>query len=415
MRGVGPASGEEMKKVLTVFGTRPEAIKMAPLVKALADEAGVESKVCVTAQHRQMLDQVLELFEIVPDFDLNLMREGQTLGDLTSGILQSIGAIYDDWQPDAILVHGDTTTTLGASLAAFYRYIPVGHVEAGLRTGNVWSPWPEELNRRVTDAVSSWLFAPTEQAKHNLFAEGAPASQVVLTGNTVIDALVQVKNKLERDEGLADSIASRYPFLDPSRRLILVTGHRRESFGEPFKNFCEALRQIAQKYDDVQLVYPVHLNPNVRTPVNAVLSDMPNVHLIEPQDYLPFVYLMSKAYLIITDSGGIQEEAPALGKPVLVTRETTERPEAVRAGTARLVGTHTERIVSEVRCLLDDRGQYVAMAHANNPYGDGHASERIVDAMLSIPATIAPMGHTAAQPMMLHNAISSGLQALRSA
>jgi len=263
MRGVGPASGEEMKKVLTVFGTRPEAIKMAPLVKALADEAGVESKVCVTAQHRQMLDQVLELFEIVPDFDLNLMREGQTLGDLTSGILQSIGAIYDDWQPDAILVHGDTTTTLGASLAAFYRYIPVGHVEAGLRTGNVWSPWPEELNRRVTDAVSSWLFAPTEQAKHNLFSEGAPASQVVLTGNTVIDALVQVKNKLERDEALADSIAARYPFLDPSRRLILVTGHRRESFGEPFRNFCEALRQIARKYDDVQLVYPVHLNRNV--------------------------------------------------------------------------------------------------------------------------------------------------------
>ena len=261
-----------MKKVLTVFGTRPEAIKMAPLVKALADEEDIDAKVCVTAQHRQMLDQVLELFEIVPDFDLNLMREGQTLGDLTSGILQSIGTVYDAWQPDIVLVHGDTTTTLAASLAAFYRYIPVGHVEAGLRTGNVWSPWPEELNRRVTDAVSSWLFAPTEQAKHNLFCEGAPAAHVVLTGNTVIDALLQVKRKLDVDVALTGSIAARYPFLDASRRLILVTGHRRESFGEPFKHFCEALRQIALRYDDVQLVYPVHLNPNVRTPVNAVLS-----------------------------------------------------------------------------------------------------------------------------------------------
>lgn len=406
-----------MKKVLTVFGTRPEAIKMAPLVKALADEEEVEARVCVTAQHRQMLDQVLQLFDIVPDYDLDLMREGQTLGDLTSGILQSIGTVYDDWQPDAVLVHGDTTTTLAASLAAFYRYIPVGHVEAGLRTGNVWSPWPEELNRRVTDAVSSWLFAPTEQAKHNLFSEGAPGSQVVLTGNTVIDALLQVKRKLDHDASLAGSIAARYPFLDPSRRLILVTGHRRESFGEPFKHFCEALRQIALSHDDVQLVYPVHLNPNVRTPVNAILSDQPNVHLIDPQDYLPFVYLMSKAYLIITDSGGIQEEAPALGKPVLVTRETTERPEAVRAGTARLVGTDTDRIVSEVRGLLDDRSQYVAMAHANNPYGDGHASERIVDALLTVPATFSTMSLAAPVPaaMPLHNAIASGLHALRSA
>ena len=404
-----------MKKVLTVFGTRPEAIKMAPLVQALADEEGICAKVCVTAQHRQMLDQVLDLFEIVPDYDLDLMREGQSLGDLTSGILQSIGTVYDDWQPDAVLVHGDTTTTLAASLAAFYRYIPVGHVEAGLRTGNVWSPWPEELNRRVTDAVSSWLFAPTEQAKHNLFSEGAPASQVMLTGNTVIDALVQVKRKLDNDTELADTIAARYPYLDASRRLILITGHRRESFGDPFKHFCEALRQIALRYDDVQLVYPVHLNPNVRAPVNAVLSDQPNVHLIEPQDYLPFVYLMSKAYLIITDSGGIQEEAPALGKPVLVTRETTERPEAVRAGVARLVGTHTERIVSEVRQLLDDRSQYAAMAHANNPYGDGHASERIVDALTSVPALVGSMNHATPHPLPLHNAIASGLHALRSA
>ena len=404
-----------MKKVLTVFGTRPEAIKMAPLVKALADEEGVDAKVCVTAQHRQMLDQVLQLFQIVPDYDLDLMREGQTLGDLTSGILQSIGSVYDDYQPDAVLVHGDTTTTLAASLAAFYRYVPVGHVEAGLRTGNVWSPWPEELNRRVTDAVSSWLFAPTEQAKHNLFSEGAPGSQVVLTGNTVIDALVQVKRRLDHDTALSDSMAARYPFLDPSRRLILITGHRRESFGDPFKHFCEALRQIAHEYDDVQLVYPVHLNPNVRAPVGAALRDQPNVHLIDPQDYLPFVYLMSKAYLIITDSGGIQEEAPALGKPVLVTRETTERPEAVRAGTARLVGTNTERIVFEVSRLLDDRGQYVAMAHANNPYGDGHASERIVHALMTLPASCPAMNAAVPQPLPLHNAIASGLQALRSA
>ena len=404
-----------MKKVLTVFGTRPEAIKMAPLVKALADEEGVDAKVCVTAQHRQMLDQVLQLFQIVPDYDLDLMREGQTLGDLTSGILQSIGSVYDDYQPDAVLVHGDTTTTLAASLAAFYRYVPVGHVEAGLRTGNVWSPWPEELNRRVTDAVSSWLFAPTEQAKHNLFSEGAPGSQVVLTGNTVIDALVQVKRRLDHDTALSDSIAARYPFLDPSRRLILITGHRRESFGDPFKHFCEALRQIAHEYDDVQLVYPVHLNPNVRAPVGAALRDQPNVHLIDPQDYLPFVYLMSKAYLIITDSGGIQEEAPALGKPVLVTRETTERPEAVRAGTARLVGTNTERIVFEVSRLLDDRGQYVTMAHANNPYGDGHASERIVHALMTLPASCPAMNAAVPQPLPLHNAIASGLQALRSA
>ncbi len=404
-----------MKKVLTVFGTRPEAIKMAPVVKALADDEGIDAKVCVTAQHRQMLDQVLDLFDIKPDYDLNLMREGQTLGDLTSGILQSIGTVFDDWRPDAVLVHGDTTTTLAASLAAFYRYIPVGHVEAGLRTGNVWSPWPEELNRRVTDAVSSWLFAPTEQSKHNLFSEGAPASHVVLTGNTVIDALLQVTRKLGYDTALRDSVGARYPFLDPSRRLILVTGHRRESFGEPFQNVCQALRQIALKYDDVQLVYPVHLNPNVRTPVNAVLRDLPNVHLIDPQDYLPFVYLMTKAYLIITDSGGIQEEAPALGKPVLVTRETTERPEAVRAGTARLVGTNTERIVSAVRGLLDDRAEYVAMAHANNPYGDGHAAERIVDALTTIPAEMSSIAQSVPQPMLMHNAIASGLQALRSA
>jgi UDP-N-acetylglucosamine 2-epimerase len=404
-----------MKKVLTVFGTRPEAIKMAPVVRVLAAQCGIEAKVCVTAQHRQMLDQVLQLFGIVPDFDLNLMRDGQTLGNLTSDILQSIGAIYDEWKPDVVLVHGDTTTTLAASLAAFYRYIPVGHVEAGLRTGNIWSPWPEELNRRVTDAVASWLFAPTEHAKHNLFSEGAPASHVVMTGNTVIDALLQIKDQLEVDRTLVERVASRYPFLDPARRLVLVTGHRRESFGDPFRHLCEALRQIALKYDDVQLVYPVHLNPKVQEPVRAILDGIPNIFLIEPQDYLPFVFLMSRAYLIITDSGGIQEEAPALGKPVLVTRETTERPEAVQAGTARLVGTHTERVIAEVSDLLDDRTQYDAMAHAANPYGDGHASEKIVDALLSLPARPSPVQFAMSAHTPPPNPIALGLHALRSA
>ena len=404
-----------MKRILTVFGTRPEAIKMAPLVRALGAHAGVESKVCVTAQHRQMLDQVLSLFDIEPDFDLDLMRSNQTLTDLTTGILQGLNTVYEQWQPDIVLVHGDTTTTLATSLAAFYRYIPIGHVEAGLRTGNIRSPWPEELNRRVTDAVASWHFAPTEQAKHNLFSEGVPPAGVILTGNTVIDALLQVKHKLDNDPVLSASIASRYPFLDPTRRLILVTGHRRENFGEPFKEMCRALRDIALRNDDVQLVYPVHLNPNVQAPVNAILDGIENVHLIAPQDYLPFVYLMSRAYLIITDSGGIQEEAPALGKPVLVTRDTTERPEAVQAGTARLVGTQAERIIAEVGALLDSPNAYHAMAHATNPYGDGHASEKIVQALLGgQPITVPTVQADAWMPLTLRSAVTAGLDALRS-
>ncbi|QCX51166.1 non-hydrolyzing UDP-N-acetylglucosamine 2-epimerase [Ralstonia pseudosolanacearum] len=372
-----------MKKILTVFGTRPEAIKMAPLVQALQAEPGIVSSVCVSAQHREMLDQVLQLFDIVPEFDLNVMRSGQTLSDVTSAVLDGINGVLDAYAPDAVLVHGDTTTTLAASLAAFYRRIPVGHVEAGLRTGNVWSPWPEELNRRVTDAVSTWHFAPTAESRQNLLDEGVEPQRVTLTGNTVIDALLTVKYRLDSDPALAAGVASAYPFLDPGRRLILVTGHRRENFGEPFERFCVALRLLAARHPDVQIVYPVHLNPNVQQPVRAILSGHDNVHLIDPQDYLPFVYLMDRAYLIVTDSGGIQEEAPALGKPVLVTRETTERPEAVASGTARLVGTDTARIVREVETLLDDSAAYLRMAHAHNPYGDGQACRRIVEALMT--------------------------------
>ncbi|CBJ40136.1 UDP-N-acetylglucosamine 2-epimerase (UDP-GlcNAc-2-epimerase) (plasmid) [Ralstonia solanacearum CMR15] len=389
-----------MKKILTVFGTRPEAIKMAPLVQALQAEQGIASSVCVSAQHREMLDQVLQLFDIVPEFDLNVMRSGQTLSDVTSSVLDGINGVLDAYAPDAVLVHGDTTTTLAASLAAFYRRIPVGHVEAGLRTGNVWSPWPEELNRRVTDAVATWHFAPTAESRQNLLDEGVEPQCVTLTGNTVIDALLTVKYRLDSNPALAAGVASAYPFLDPGRRLILVTGHRRENFGEPFERFCVALRLLAARHPDVQIVYPVHLNPNVQQPVRAILSGHDNVHLIDPQDYLPFVYLMDRAYLIVTDSGGIQEEAPALGKPVLVTRETTERPEAVASGTARLVGTDTARIVREVETLLDDSAAYLRMAHAHNPYGDGQACRRIVEALMT--ALSAPAQDVQRGPRLVH-------------
>lgn len=380
-----------MQRVLTVFGTRPEAIKMAPLIQALKRHGTFDVAVCVTAQHRQMLDQVLSLFDITPDFDLNLMHENQSLSDLTSGILNNIGAVFDVARPDIVLVHGDTTTTLATSLAAFYRRIPIGHVEAGLRTGNIRSPWPEELNRRMTDAMATWYFAPTENARQNLYNEGISPQQVTLTGNTVIDALQQTLGKLEANRELAIQTAAHFPFLDPARRQILVTGHRRENSGKPLEQVCRALRELAQKRQDIQLVYPMHLNPNVRKPVLSILGDLPNVSLIGPQEYLPFVYLMSRAYLIVTDSGGIQEEAPALGKPVLVTRDTTERPEALQAGTARLVGTDRNRIVTQIEQLLDSRAHYDAMAHAENPYGDGHASERIVAALEDLPASCSTM------------------------
>lgn len=370
-------------KVLTVFGTRPEAIKMAPLVKRLEETPGFESRVCVTAQHRQMLDQVLELFQIRPDHDLNLMKPGQDLYSITSDILQSIRRVYEQERPDIVLVHGDTTTTFAATLAAFYQRIPVGHVEAGLRTGDLYAPWPEEANRKLTGALARVHFAPTAASRDNLLRENVAAKDIVVTGNTVIDALLAVKTKLETSPALAADTAARFPFLRTGARMLLITGHRRENFGGGFERICDAIAQIARRYPDMDLVYPVHLNPNVQEPVNRLLRDIPNVHLIVPQDYLPFVYLMVQSTLILTDSGGVQEEAPALGKPVLVMRDTTERPEAVEAGTVCLVGTETAKILGAVSLLLDDEGEYRRMSFAHNPYGDGHACERIVQALPS--------------------------------
>ncbi len=369
------------KKVLTVFGTRPEAIKMAPLVKALEANPSIDSKVCVTAQHREMLDQVLGLFEITPDHDLNIMKPGQGLHEITSNILVGMKDVLEAEKPDVVLVHGDTTTTLATSLAAFYAQIDVGHVEAGLRTGNLYSPWPEEGNRKLTGALTKFHFAPTKASAENLTIEGVPEEQVLVTGNTVIDALHWVVKRIENSGSLEKELANQFPMLSSDRKLILVTGHRRESFGGGFERICEALRQIAVGNPDVDVLYPVHLNPNVQEPVNRLLKDLPNIHLIEPQDYLPFVYLMKRSYLILTDSGGIQEEAPSLGKPVLVMRETTERPEAVEAGTVKLVGTNVEKIVAEVTKLITDTPHYQTMSLAHNPYGDGKACERIVTAL----------------------------------
>ena len=365
-------------KILTVFGTRPEAIKMAPVVKALAADSSLDAKVCVTAQHRQMLDQVLDIFQIKPDFDLNLMAPGQDLSDITSKVLLGMRDVFTDWRPDLILVHGDTTTTLAASLAAYYAKVRVGHVEAGLRTNNKYSPWPEEMNRRQVGAIADVHFAPTEQARSNLLSEGVADIAVHVTGNTVIDALLGVVERVRRDETLRSGFARRFDFLDPTKRMVLVTGHRRENFGAGFEGICMGLREIASR-GDVQVVYPVHLNPNVQEPVRRILSDVPDVHLIDPQDYLPFVYLMDRSALMITDSGGVQEEAPSLGKPVLVMRDTTERPEAVLAGTVKLVGTDSTAIARESNHLLNNKAAYEAMARAHNPFGDGRAAARIVD------------------------------------
>jgi UDP-N-acetylglucosamine 2-epimerase (non-hydrolysing) len=365
-------------KLLSVFGTRPEAIKMAPVIKGIDNISEIQAKICVTAQHRQMLDQVLNLFDLSPDYDLNLMKPGQDLSDITSRVLLGLRSVFSEWRPDMILVHGDTTTTFAASLAAYYEKIPVGHVEAGLRTGNIYSPWPEEMNRRLTGAISAIHFAPTEKARQNLLSEGVRSEFIHVTGNTVIDALLDVAERISADPGLSGALADLFPFLDKEKKLILVTGHRRENFGQGFENICLALKRLGTR-SDIQILYPVHLNPNVQEPVRRMLSGSSEVYLISPQDYLPFVYLMTRSYLIITDSGGVQEEAPSLGKPVLVMRDTTERPEAVASGTVRLVGTDTDAIVRETENLLDDHAKYENMAMAHNPYGDGYASQRIVE------------------------------------
>ena len=378
-----------MKKVMLIFGTRPEAIKMAPLVKAFQARADqFETIVTVTGQHRQMLDQVLDLFEITPDYDLDIMKPGQDLFDVTSRVLTGMRDVLDRAKPDLVLVHGDTSTSTAAALAAFYRQIPVGHVEAGLRTGDIYSPWPEEMNRLITSRIAALNFSPTEQARQNLLRENVAPEKITVTGNTVIDALQMVVDKIENTPGLEDEVKRKIKdsgydlgLQDSGRRLILITGHRRENFGNGFMRICHAIRELAAKYPDVDLLYPMHLNPNVRKPIAEVFSgNTPaNVHFIEPLEYLPFVYLQKRSYLILTDSGGIQEEAPSLGKPVLVMREVTERPEALEAGTIRLVGTDDRKIVDEASRFLDDAAYYHANSLIANPYGDGKACARIID------------------------------------
>jgi UDP-N-acetylglucosamine 2-epimerase (non-hydrolysing) len=369
------------RRILVTFGTRPEAIKMAPVVNELRRSlSSAETQVCITGQHREMLDQVLEIFSIEPHFDLKVMREGQQLTDLTARMLTGLHEVLSAYRPDMVMVQGDTTTAFAASLAAYYQRIPVAHVEAGLRTGNIYAPWPEEINRRLTAAIARVHFAPTELAKENLLREGVDASTIHVTGNTVVDALLSVLDRLRVDAETARGVARRFDFLHPGRRMILVTGHRRENFGDGFENICEALRRLAAR-PDVEIVYPVHLNPNVQGPVQRILAGASRVHLLQPLDYVPFVYLMNRAHIILTDSGGIQEEAPSLGKPVLVMRDTTERPEAVGAGTVRLVGTDCSRIIAETERLLDSATEYQAMARAHNPYGDGHAARRIAQAL----------------------------------
>lgn len=372
-------------KILSVFGTRPEAIKMAPLVRLLAQRQGVDARVCVTGQHRAMLDSVLDLFEIHPDYDLNIMGTNQGLAHITTATLDGVGKVIGAFQPDHLLVHGDTSTAFAAALAGYYAKVPVGHVEAGLRTGDMYAPYPEEMNRRLVDDIATTFFAPTETARAELLREGKDERAIHVTGNTVIDALFLMVERLKQSPRLAVKIAGEFPFLHSGKKLILVTGHRRENFGPGFEQICQALATLAER-GDVQVVYPVHLNPNVQEPVRRILANRPNIRLILPQDYLPFVYLMTQAHIILTDSGGIQEEAPSLGKPVLVMRDVTERPEAVAAGTVRLVGTDRKTIVEEASWLLDDDNAYRRMSQAINPYGDGHAAERIV-AQLAPPTT----------------------------
>jgi UDP-N-acetylglucosamine 2-epimerase (non-hydrolysing) len=367
-----------MMRVLTVFGTRPEAIKMAPLVQRLNASPEIESLVCITAQHRQMLDQVMTLFGIRAQHDLDIMRPGQDLYGITAAILQRIGKVYEEVKPDIVLVHGDTTTTFASTLAAYYQRIPVGHVEAGLRTGNLYSPWPEEANRKLTGALATLHFAPTATSRTNLMNEGVNPDAITVTGNTVIDALLWVTERLRADPALAQQQAACFPMLRPDAPLVLITGHRRENFGAGFERICEAVNRMACRYPKVDFLYPVHLNPNVVGPVKSLLSGIDNVHLVEPLDYLPFVWLMLRSHFILSDSGGVQEEAPSLGKPVLVMRDTTERPEAVEAGTVKLVGTNVESILEGVSELLEDAAAYNRMSLSHNPYGDGRACERIL-------------------------------------
>lgn len=379
---------------MLVFGTRPEAIKMAPLVKEFRKYPDIfETTVCVTGQHREMLDQVLNLFEIVPDYDLNIMKHGQDLYDITSAILVGMKSIFAQVTPDAVLVHGDTTTSTAAALSAFYKQIPVGHVEAGLRTNNIYSPWPEEMNRQITGRIATWHFAPTRLSRQNLLREGVDDSHIIVTGNTVIDALYTVVGKIQNSVSLNAGLAVELKTAGydvqrlnvNERRLVLITGHRRENFGEGFVNICKAIKYLTDKYPDVDFVYPMHLNPNVRKPVHEIFGErhQPNTFFIEPLEYFSFVYLMEKSFIVLTDSGGIQEEAPGLGKPVLVMRNTTERPEALTAGTVKLVGTDYDKIVSEVSDLLDDTNHYEMMSKATNPYGDGKACERIVSLFMN--------------------------------
>lgn len=379
-----------MKKVMLVFGTRPEAIKMAPLVKEFQKHAEqFQTIVCVTGQHREMLDQVLQIFDITPDYDLNIMKQGQDLYDVTARVLTGMRDVLKEAQPDVVLVHGDTTTSTAAALAAFYQQIPVGHVEAGLRTHNIYSPWPEEMNRQITGRIATYDFAPTPLSRQNLLDEGVSEDKITVTGNTVIDALYWVVDKIkctpELNAQLAQLLLDAGYDVSRNRRLVLITGHRRENFGDGFISMCSAIKTLTEKYPDVDFVYPMHLNPNVRKPIHEVfgedLSNLGNMFFIEPLEYLSFVYLMEKSSIVLTDSGGIQEEAPGLGKPVLVMRDTTERPEALSAGTVRLVGTDFDKIVNEVSALIDDAKHYEEMSRAVNPYGDGHACERIVAAL----------------------------------
>lgn len=370
-------------KILVVFGTRPEAIKLAPLIKLVRSDSYFDVRICVTGQHKEMLQQVLSLFDLQPDTNLGIMEKSRNLSEITSNAILGLNTEIQTYKPDYVLVHGDTTTTFSASLAAFYANVPVGHIEAGLRTGNIQSPWPEEFNRRVTSLVASRHYCPTEQSQHNLVSEGVPKDSTKVTGNTVIDALLLTSKKIRSNRTLSESLREKFNYLDSKKRTILVTGHRRESFGSGFENLCHAIKTLSKR-TDIQIVYPVHLNPNVQKPVSRILQNTKNVHLTNPMGYVEFIYLMMNSYLILTDSGGIQEEAPSLGKPVLVTRETTERPEGIDAGTVKLVGTNENAICTAVTSLLDDNAHYTKMSTAHNPYGDGTASEIIIEDLKSV-------------------------------